>query len=470
MNINGTTKTMGLIGNPVEHTLSPLIHNTISKKMNIPAQYMPFRVEDSGLEKAIYGSYELNILGLNVTVPYKEKVMQYLVEIDDDAKRIGAVNTLVRSETKHGFKGYNTDMLGLQRQIHEEGIHLKDKIVVVLGAGGAAKAVTYMAYLEEAKKIYVLNRTYEKAKNLAKDMNQTFNKKSGKDFLVVPMLLSNYNEIREDKFIVFQATSIGLYPNNDQVVIEDHDFYQKIEYGIDLIYNPSNTRFMQLVTDNHGKAYNALKMLLYQGVIAYELWNKVEVPKEIIEDLYLDLKRKVYPKDNIVLIGFMGSGKSAIGKELAKRRKMNFIDTDTFIEEKEGMTISDIFSTKGEEYFRALELKTLEYLRDHVSNTVFATGGGMPLQSKNASLLKEIGFVIYLEASSHVIYERIKYCKNRPLLQCEDPYNKICELMKVRKEKYRNTADYIINTNSNNKNATIEAIETYGKEHIKGFQ
>lgn len=455
MMIDGKTRLTGLIGNPVEHTLSPVIHNGISEKMDISSVYVPFKVEKKGLLDAVKGAYELNILGMNVTVPYKNQVMDSLVEIDEAAKQIGSVNTLVRSEKKNGYKGYNTDMMGLSRQIREDGIVLAGENAVILGAGGVAKAVAYMCMAEGAKTIYLLNRTVEKAEQIASSMNQAFrgniSSENGKSQsgVIVPMALSEYSKITEDNLIVFQATSIGLSPEVDRVVLEDTAFYQKIKVGVDLIYNPANTRFMQLVTAHGGRAYNGLKMLLYQGVIAYELWHNVTVHKEIIEDIYVDLKRRVYPKDNIVLIGFMGSGKTTVGKVLAKTLHMDFVDTDSYIEAQAGKKIADIFAEDGEAAFRRLETDILVHLRDTVKNTVLATGGGMPLRAQNARLLKEIGRVYYLTAANQVIYDRVKGDTKRPLLQGDNPYDKICELMSQRKSLYEAAADVVIDTNSN---------------------
>lgn len=498
--INGKTSLIGLLGNPVEHTLSPVIHNGISKRMGINSVYVPFHVEEDGLANAVKGAYELNILGLNVTVPYKSQVMESLLEIDEAAKAIGAVNTLVRvkhtednagvkqhaavEDTKkadreaalavknsmenrawRGYKGYNTDMSGLQRQLREDGISLKGKTVVILGAGGAAKAVLYMCLLEEAGKIYLLNRTLNKAEAIAKHMSvvcfakQTAGKPLSEE-RIIPMRLSDYAKLREENLIVFQATSIGLYPHVDDVVIDDPAFYNKVAVGIDLIYNPADTRFMQMVRKAGGTAFNALKMLLYQGVIAYELWHDIQVPCDIIKDVYVDLKRNVYPKDNIVLIGFMGSGKTTFGKALAKRLDMGFLDTDEYIEKQAGMSISDIFKEKGEAYFRQLEHDTLIYLREHVSNTVFATGGGMPLSKENARLLKEIGYVCYLTAASVVIYERVKDNTSRPLLQGDDPFGRICNLMKERQPLYEAACDAMVDTNSNDLEEIIHRLRT----------
>ena len=486
MNINGKTRLIGLIGNPVEHTLSPVIHNNISEKMGINSVYVPFRVEDEGLAGAVNGAFKLNILGLNVTVPHKNAVKECLVDIDDAARDIGAVITLVCDESKHGFKGYNTDYMGLARQIKEDGIDLWGKVVAILGAGGAAKAVTYMCIKNGASKIYILNRTVDKAKCIAEDMYGLLNndsslynsfgdssKEISKDNMVIkdivldrisskeyiiPISLNENNVITEDDLIVFQATSIGLSPNIDQVVIEDKEFYKKIAVGVDLIYNPATTKFMKLVNENGGKTYNALKMLLYQGVAAYELWHKISVPQDIIEEVYIELKRKVYPKDNIVLIGFMGSGKSTVGKALAERNSMNFIDTDEYIENKAGMSIADIFEKMGEDEFRKIETETLIELRDNLSNTVLATGGGMPLRHENAFLLKEIGRVFYLTAANRVIYDRVKEDTKRPLLQCDDPYSKICDLMKERRPLYEKACDAMIDTNSNDLEEVLTSI------------
>lgn len=283
--IDGHTRTCGLIGNPVEHTMSPLIHNTLAELLGHNLVYVPFHVEDGDVSAAVKGAYALNMLGLNVTVPYKSQVMESLVRIDGLAEKIGAVNTLVRS--KEGFTGYNTDMPGLYRAMASEGISLLGQEVILLGAGGAARAVAFMCASQKVKKVYMLNRSVDKAKAVADEVNR----KSGRE-CIFPMALSEYRSLPEQKFLAIQATSVGLYPNVNDVVIEDDAFYEKIHTGYDLIYKPRNTRFMQLVKDHGGKAYHGLKMLLYQGVIAYELWNEITVPEEIAMQVYQILDEK----------------------------------------------------------------------------------------------------------------------------------------------------------------------------------
>lgn len=281
--VTGKTAVCGLIGNPVEHTLSPLIHNTLSELVGMELVYVPFLVEEERVGEAVKGAYALNIKGLNATVPHKSAVIPHLCEVDELAVRIGAVNTLVR--TDGGYKGYNTDMPGLYRQLQSEGVELAGKEVILLGAGGAARAVAFMCVQYGAQKVYILNRTLEKAQAVAKEVNESF----GKECLM-PMALSDYHRIPKKKYLVIQGTSIGLSPNVDDVVIDDPEFYELVETGVDLIYKPAETKFMKLVKATGAKGYNGLKMLLYQGIIAYELWNDIEISDEMAEIVYQKMK------------------------------------------------------------------------------------------------------------------------------------------------------------------------------------
>lgn len=282
MKINGMTHTCGLIGNPVEHTMSPVIHNTLAEKIGINMVYVPFLVQQN-LQAAIQGAHALNIQGMNVTVPYKSDVLDYLDAIDDLAKDIGAVNTLVRTEA--GYKGYNTDMTGLYRAMMSYGIKMEGEEVILLGAGGAARAVAYLCVYHKAKKVYLLNRTIEKAENIAEEIRQ----KTGKD-IIVPMRLEDYKQLGEQKMLCIQATSVGLSPKDEEVIISDKEFYQKVHTGYDLIYRPTNTKFMQLVKASGGQAFHGLKMLLYQGIEAFEMWNQVKVDDSMCEEVYEVMK------------------------------------------------------------------------------------------------------------------------------------------------------------------------------------
>ena len=286
MKINGKTRLCGLIGNPVEHTLSPLIHNNLAKQFQDDLVYVPFLVEENELEHAIKGAYGLNVLGMNVTVPHKSAVLPYLKEVDEMAKAIGAVNTLVRCEG--GYKGYNTDMSGLFRAMQTEGIKIKDETVLLLGAGGAARAVAYLCARAGAKKIYICNRTVEKARAIVEEW-----KVHMKDIRMEAIPLGDVVTLEEDSFLAVQCTSVGLYPNEAEVVLQDGEIYDRIHTGVDLIYRPYETQFMKLVKAHGGKTMNGLKMLLYQGIIAYELWNGCDVTEAQAEPILQKMKEEL---------------------------------------------------------------------------------------------------------------------------------------------------------------------------------
>lgn len=286
MDIKGTTRVCGLIGNPVGHSVSPAIHNNLAQLTGKDMVYTTFKVEKGDVASAVRGAYSLNILGLNVTVPHKSEVIDSLVDIDPLAKAIGAVNTLVRVDG--GFKGYNTDILGLARELEDEGIELADSKVIILGAGGAARAITFLCSSKGAKKIYLLNRSVDKAQDIAHAVNTHFHNEK-----VIPMNIADYADIPGDDYIVIQTTSVGLHPNDTAVVIDDEAFYKKAAVGVDIIYNPAKTKFMKLIKAQGKNAYNGLKMLLYQGVSAYELWNDCKITKEEADEVYKCLQKEL---------------------------------------------------------------------------------------------------------------------------------------------------------------------------------
>ena len=285
MEINGKTKLMGLIGNPVEHTMSPVIHNTIAAYMNENMAYLPFPVKED-LDAAVKGAYALGVQGMNVTVPYKSDVMSSLVTVDEQAAVIGAVNTLVRCEG--GYKGFNTDLPGLYRAMKSDGIELKDAKVVILGAGGAARSAAFLCAFHKAKEVYILNRTVEKAALVAAEVKE----KTG--FTEVgAMSLAGYDKLPGTGYLCIQATKVGLSPNVEESPVNEPAFFEKLDTLYDLIYTPWETKCMKLAKESGAAAYNGLKMLLYQGVAAYEMWNDTTVPEEAVAIAYEALLKKV---------------------------------------------------------------------------------------------------------------------------------------------------------------------------------
>ena len=437
-----------LIGNPVKHSFSPLIHNSITELMGLEGEYGLNQVEGD-LPGEIHRLHDAGIKGINITVPYKSEVMDSLVRIDDIAKAIGAVNTL--KWTEEGYVGYNTDYRGLSREISEEGIHLEGENVLLIGAGGAARAAAFLAALDGAESITIINRTKDKAQIICDDLNRYFGDKT-------PTLkVCGYDEtelLKGKQYIAFQCTKIGMHPDIDNCIINDTAFYSLLKAGVDLIYTPADTMFMINCSKAGIKAYNGLKMLLYQAVEAYEMWRNVVVPQDVINEVYNRLKNKT--KHSIVLVGCMGAGKSCIGKAIAKKYNLEFVDTDHLIEKNEGCKISTIFEEKGEAYFRDLEHNCIEELSKSGKTMVISVGGGLPVREDNRDCLKKAGVVLYLRAKAETLAGRLVNDKDRPLLKAGKSAEHIQALLDKRGAIYESVADYIIETDNLNINEIVE--------------
>ena len=286
--ISAHTGLLGLIGHPVGHSKSPLIQNRLAEHFDLDLRYLAYDVEPDSLRAAAEGAYALKIKGLNVTVPHKQAVREFVAAEDEMAARIGAVNTLKREAD--GWHGYNTDMPGFLRALDSDGVSLKGKNVVVLGAGGAARAIVCGILESGAGKLLIYNRTLENAVKMQEyfagfypeaDMTCA---SSAEDLVTIMKAC-------DDDWIAVNTTSVGMHPNVDDILIDDKRFYALCRTGVDIIFNPPVTSFMKAVEKaqegNH--AYNGLKMLLFQGVRSFEIWNDVEVPDEVSMEIYKEL-------------------------------------------------------------------------------------------------------------------------------------------------------------------------------------
>ena len=283
--ISADTKVYGIIGNPVSHSLSPILQNTLAKEMNIDMSYSAFHVTEN-IKEAIKGAFTLDIKGFNVTIPYKKDMLDIVTDIDDRARKIGAINTLIKIE--NGYKGYNTDIIGLGMSLYNNNLSIKSKDIIILGAGGAAKAVLYLAIEEGAKSITIINRNISKADELKAEVGV-------KDISVIALddLKSNINLLDKDNYFVFQTTNVGMYPDIGDCIIEDESFYEKCDSGIDLIYTPFETAFIKKMKSKGKVCINGLDMLILQGVASFDIWNNVKVDKDIIEKVKVLLTEKL---------------------------------------------------------------------------------------------------------------------------------------------------------------------------------
>ncbi|MCC9262327.1 MAG: shikimate dehydrogenase [Methanobrevibacter woesei] len=271
--IKGSTKVVGLIGEPVEHSFSPPMHNEAFKTLGLDYVYVPFNVSPDNLKSAIEGANSLNIQGLNVTIPHKINVIKYLKELDPIAELIGAVNTI---DFKN-LKGYNTDGIGCIRAI-EEVTKIKDKNIVVAGAGGAARAIVFYLAKYGAEEVNILNRNLKKAENLASD-------------LLASNLISNVNssDISEiskfisDADILIDTTPIGMHPNvSDEPIVKAADIHEELVVN-DIVYNPNETVLLKEAIKANAKVVYGIKMLLYQGAESFKIWTGREAPVDVME-------------------------------------------------------------------------------------------------------------------------------------------------------------------------------------------
>ena len=274
MNIKGSTNIVGLIGHPVEHSFSPPMHNAAFEKLGMDYAYVAFDVEPQNLKSAIDGAKSLGIRGLNVTIPHKIEVMQYLDEIDEVAGLIGAVNTIDFKD----MKGYNTDGIGAVRAI-EEVTSIKDKKVVIAGAGGASRAISFYIAKYGASRLTILNRNVEKAQKLASDVSN-----SGLIGDVKADSISEIASILDDADILINTTPVGMHPNvNDEPIASASDMHEDLVV-FDAVYNPNETGLLKEAVKAGAEPVFGIKMLLYQGAESFRIWTGVDAPVDAMED------------------------------------------------------------------------------------------------------------------------------------------------------------------------------------------
>jgi shikimate dehydrogenase len=263
--INSRTKLYALIGDPVEHSLSPLMQNLAFQALGLNSVYLALRVGHERLQQAVEGMRALDIQGLNVTIPHKVAIMGYLDGVDTHARDIGAVNTVANREGS--LIGYNTDGAAALAVLREERSDPSGKKVVLLGSGGAARALSfYVAPL--AKSLLIINRTESAATELASSLSERF-----KANTIVGMKLTDDVLRRElrDTDVVINATSIGMHPKVDETIVDGKLLHKNMTV-FDIVYNPIETRLLREASASGAKVINGAKMLVYQGALAFEIW------------------------------------------------------------------------------------------------------------------------------------------------------------------------------------------------------
>lgn len=404
-----------VIGEKLTHSMSPQIHKRYFDYYKQDSTYVITQIpmEDmlgdcSGLLK----EYD----GFNVTVPYKEKVLKYLNGTSDEAKEIGAVNTVVNQGGD--MYGFNTDPFGFESLLIHNDVAIKDKVFVVLGSGGASKSVCYILKKRGAKKVIVVTR-----KDTSEEGYMTY---------------SALESFRGD--VLVNTTPVGMYPNVDNCPVSEN-VIANFDTVVDIVYNPVYTELLKAAVRLGKKAVGGLYMLVAQAMKSEEIWQKKITDKELYVDIYNALMKEYFQKNggNIYLTGIMSCGKTVKGKRVARTLGWEFIDADEYIEKISGRTVKQLFA-EGEHVFRKWESRAM-YELSLRKNIVVATGGGAILKDENVSAMKLSGIIVLIERNIEDILNGIN-TDTRPLLK--DGKDKLVSIYEARKDRYYATCDVAV--------------------------
>ena len=350
----------GCIGEKLTHSFSKEIHSLLFD--------YDYRIHEIPKEKLHDFMIKKDFKAINVTIPYKQDVIPYLYEISDNAKKIGAVNTIINRDGK--LYGYNTDFGGMSMLIEKNSIEIKNKTVLVLGSGGTSKTAVAVAEHMGAQKVVRVSRS-------AKE-----------DCITYEAAYQNY----ADAEVIINTTPCGMYPN---IIGEPIDLnrFSKTEAVVDAVYNPLCSNIVVKARSMGINAVGGLYMLVAQAALAAELFTDTKIESSRIDWVYKEIVKQ---KRNIVLIGMPSCGKTTIGKMLSESLSMQFIDTDAEIEKMTGKAIAQIFEESGEAGFRDIESKAIISAAAQ-QNCVIATGGGAVLREVNVTALKGNGKVYFID-------------------------------------------------------------------------
>ena len=392
-------KRYGCIGKRLTHSFSRDIHARLADYKYELIELAEEEIKPFFTEK----SFE----AVNVTIPYKQTVIPYLDEISDIAKRIGAVNTVVNKNGR--LYGYNTDYYGMKALIERVGIDLSGKKVLVLGTGGTSKTARVLAEDMGASQILAVSRQKS-------DGAITYDEASA---------------LHYDAEIIINTTPSGMYPDCEARPIDVSPF-KRLCGVIDAVYNPLATNLVLDARARGIRAEGGLYMLVMQAVVAVERFIDVKISKNVADKVFSEI---LLSKENIVLTGMPGSGKSTVGK-LISIDGYDFIDTDAEIEKRCGCTIGELIASKGEKYFRDLESEVVRNVSAEGCR-IISTGGGAVLREENIRALKRNGRIFFINASP----SRLQATEDRPLSNTNE---KLLRLYKERIDIYNSTADVIV--------------------------
>lgn len=285
-NITGHTVLTALLGSPVAHSISPMMHNEAFRQLGLDYAYLAFDVPPEQLKTAVEGLKTLNCRGFNCTMPHKTSICEYVNQISQAASLIGAVNTVVNDNGI--LTGHNTDGIGYMQSVLSAGFHIIGEHMTLLGTGGAATAIAVQAALDGVKSLTIFNRpgaSFDRARNLVDALNRQTNcQVSLYDIADTTSLRTSLQNSR----ILTNATSVGMAPNTEQSILTDTSLFHEDLIVSDIIYNPEETLLLRLAREAGCPTFNGLYMLLYQGAEAFRIWTGKDMPVPLIKGKYFD--------------------------------------------------------------------------------------------------------------------------------------------------------------------------------------
>lgn len=278
--IQGTTTLIGLLGYPLKHSRSPHMHNTAFEKLGLDYVYMAFEVQDGLIKEGLDAMKILNAKGCNVTMPHKQKVVELLDEVSEDAKIIGSVNTVYNDNGK--LVGYNTDGRGFVKALKEEGVDFQGKKIVMVGSGGAARAVAIQLAFDGAGEIVMMNRTLTTAVEIMDTINTNIPTSKGRALEIDETVLK---EELKDAIVLINCTPLGMKSTIDQSIISTSDTLHKDLFVADIVYDPLKTKFLSIAEEAGCRTMNGINMMIYQGALAFKIWTGEEMPVDHIKEV-----------------------------------------------------------------------------------------------------------------------------------------------------------------------------------------
>jgi shikimate dehydrogenase len=457
----------GVIGDPISHSLSPHIFNFIAHEEKRSIHYLAYEVnEQTGKFFLDSKMKEDHYLGFNVTLPLKELFLEDIHFLSPEVKALGALNVLhfIGNE----IYGFNTDIIGIQKTFEDNHFKVEEKNCFLIGAGGSAKAVAFVLGTLKAKSVLILNRS-ERNKELALKFTDLF---PHTKWMTAKDLTDEH--IKNGPFdLIVNSTPLGMFGKDPgKTFFESLSLltFTKDALAFDLIYNPEQTTFLIKAQSLGLKTTGGLGMLIDQALATWKIWvGDLKDEKELHLKLKNFLNGILFLRQNenlIYLTGFMGVGKSTVGLELSKLLGRSFLDLDTMIETSEKSSISEIFSIKGESYFRDLERVTIEK-SSHTNNSVMALGGGALMNEKNFKVITNSGYLIYLSANETTLLERLTQDhQERPILanlSLDEKSKKIKELLNQRMTIYQKALLHIQTDYRNARDIAYEIVSAFGK-------